>query len=113
MQKTWWCLGIGVIVALVVLGGTMLFVDERETDDAALDNDDTTQLPPREGAASFCLNDNDCVPASCCHARTCVAASEKPTCKGVYCTQVCEPETLDCGQARCSCIQQRCVVVPE
>ena len=53
-----------------------------------------------------------CVPATCCHATECVSASEAPLCADILCTQECVPGTLDCGQASCQPIAQKCVVVP-
>lgn len=54
-----------------------------------------------------CETDADCVPSGCCHATSCVAASEAPDCSDVACTLECEEGTLDCG-GRCLCLQGRC-----
>ncbi len=67
----------------------------------------------KAGLGSACTEDKECVPVSCCHARACVAESEKPVCTGIRCTLSCEPGTLDCGQARCGCVNNKCAVVPE
>ena len=56
-----------------------------------------------------CMSDSDCVPAQCCHAVSCVPKASAPNCSGVFCTQECRPNTLDCGQGRCRCIEGRCV----
>ena len=53
----------------------------------------------------------ECVPASCCHSSGCVLASEAPNCSGRICTASCEPDTLDCGQARCEYVGSKCEVV--
>ncbi len=58
-----------------------------------------------------CANDLECTLALCCHASICVPLSEKPDCKGIYCTQVCEPGTLDCGQGSCNCVNNKCKAV--
>jgi hypothetical protein len=67
--------------------------------------------PPRKRrivvGAGFCRSDSDCVPASCCHAKSCVSRAMAPACFGVSCPQDCVPETLDCGGA-CLCIHNRC-----
>ncbi len=63
------------------------------------------------GQESECLNDSDCVPAECCHSSSCVAFSDAPICDDIFCTQVCEPGTLDCGQGYCSCIKGECSAV--
>ena len=52
-----------------------------------------------------------CVPATCCHATECVQENEAPNCSGAFCTMSCEPDTLDCGQARCEYINESCGVV--
>jgi len=52
----------------------------------------------------------ECVPASCCHATECVSASEAPNCSGVFCTENCEPGTLDCGQGSCKTVDGTCEV---
>ena len=54
-----------------------------------------------------CTSDADCVPAGCCHADTCVAASDAPECKDVMCTADCRAGTLDCGGG-CLCQEGRC-----
>lgn len=54
-----------------------------------------------------CNTDSDCVPASCCHAKACVSASNAPVCKGMMCTMNCEPGTLDCG-GKCACVNNKC-----
>lgn len=54
-----------------------------------------------------CERDADCVPASCCHPDSCVAAADAPDCSEVACTENCEPDTLDCGGA-CACVEGRC-----
>jgi putative hemolysin len=56
-----------------------------------------------------CESDSDCVPVSCCHAKTCVSVSKSPICKGVMCTMNCEPGTLDCG-GKCICRDNKCSV---
>ena len=59
----------------------------------------------------YCINDNDCVKAECCHAKTCVNIDYKPDCDGITCTMVCEPDTLDCGQGICRCVDNKCRAV--
>ena len=54
-----------------------------------------------------CTTDADCVPASCCHADACVAASNAPECGDVLCTLECQPGTMDCGGG-CFCDGGRC-----
>ncbi|UJR80231.1 hypothetical protein [Sandaracinus amylolyticus] len=54
-----------------------------------------------------CESDADCVPAECCHADACGAASDAPECDGEACTLECRAGTLDCG-GRCLCLEGRC-----
>lgn len=61
-------------------------------------------------ASKECSSDSDCVPSGCCHSSSCVLLSEKPDCSGIYCTEVCQPETLDCGQGDCVCLNGKCGV---
>ncbi len=58
-----------------------------------------------------CSSDGDCVPAGCCHAKSVVNKQFAPDCHQIGCTAVCEPDTLDCGQAFPRCIVGRCEVV--
>ena len=55
-----------------------------------------------------CVTDADCVPATCCHPSNCVSINNKPNCEGIFCTQECAPNTLDCGQGSCQCIDGKC-----
>jgi len=55
-----------------------------------------------------CVVDNDCVPSSCSHSVSCVPINHAPNCSGVYSTQVCQPNTLDCGQGSCLCKKGKC-----
>ena len=62
-------------------------------------------------AEKVCTADADCVPAACCHAVDAVNKENAPDCRGVLCTAVCEPETLDCGQGEAKCVSGRCEAV--
>ena len=53
----------------------------------------------------------NCVPASCCHAKSCVWESEAPNCSGRLCTMSCEPETMDCGAGECGVVDGECEVI--
>ena len=50
-----------------------------------------------------CATDADCVPAACCHPKTCVAKAQKGSCVGVMCTMDCRGGTMDCGGGKCLC----------
>ena len=90
MKKTWL---IRIIVILVLIGLIILLT--------------TTK---KEVAPGYCVSDSDCVPASCCHPNSCVAKEQAPNCKGILCSQVCEPGTLDCMQGSCKCVNSKCTV---
>ena len=59
----------------------------------------------------ICLSDEDCVPASCCHASECVIKEKAPNCERIFCSAVCSGP-LDCGAGSCSCVNNKCEVVP-
>lgn len=67
----------------------------------------TADLPPRYS----CIEDSDCVPASCCHSTEAVNVYYKPDCSAVSCTASCEGP-LDCGAGKIECISNRCTIVP-
>lgn len=58
-----------------------------------------------------CERDTDCVPANCCHPNSCVPREEAPDCSAVSCTAECAPNTLDCGQGYCGCVNSKCSAV--
>jgi len=58
-----------------------------------------------------CTTSADCVPASCCHATSCVTKSRAPACEGMMCTLECQFGTLDCGGS-CGCVQGKCIAEP-
>jgi len=90
------------------------FVPDSLMDNSGKKTIQSTELSITEQSlASSCTADSECVPVSCCHARSCVSVSEKPACNGIRCTQSCEPDTLDCGQAHCGCVENKCTVVGE
>ena len=62
----------------------------------------------------FLLNKGEvkeCVPASCCHADSCVLEENAPNCSGRICTMDCRPETMDCGQGYCEFVKGSCEVI--
>ncbi len=62
-------------------------------------------------AAEQCSADSDCVPAQCCHPTGAVNKNNAPDCRGVLCTAVCEPGTIDCGQGEITCVSNQCKAV--
>lgn len=58
-----------------------------------------------------CNIDSDCIPDSCCHASACVSKNQYALrCDNTLCTMECAPNTLDCGQGSCKCINSKCLV---
>ena len=85
-------IAIFVIIALLIVGGIVaLFA-----------------MPKKNITLGSCTSDSDCVPASCCHPSSCIAKEQAPQCKGIMCSQVCEPGTLDCMQGSCICENNQC-----
>lgn len=63
--------------------------------------------PPAKTGA--CASDADCVPAECCHPKTCVPAAQKVDCGALMCTRECRGGTFDCGGGGCLCQAGQCV----
>jgi len=64
----------------------------------------------KEEIVEECQVDSDCIPASCCHAESCVSVNKKPDCEGIFCSAVCSGP-LDCGAGSCKCINKKCEVI--
>jgi hypothetical protein len=58
-----------------------------------------------------CFEDEDCVPATCCHALEAMNKEVAPNCENVFCTTECVPGTIDCGQGEIKCVGGVCEVV--
>jgi hypothetical protein len=54
-----------------------------------------------------CQSDADCVKDSCCHATSCVALADAPSCADTMCTMDCRAGTMDC-YGGCMCQDGRC-----
>jgi len=54
----------------------------------------------------YCKNDEDCMPAQCCHPTFCV--NKAVNCTGISCTEECRAGTMDCGCGSCMCKNNRC-----
>ena len=90
--------GIAMIIVMIILLAMGVYFFDRFIDSEV---DESLE----------CRVDAECVPASCCHASSCVSAQKKPNCSGIYCTQECAPGTLDCGQGNCRCVKNKCETV--
>lgn len=64
--------------------------------------------PVENNVVSECVVNEDCVPSSCCHSSSCVSKNNALDCRGMFCTQVCDAGTLDCGGS-CACEAKKCV----
>ena len=66
----------------------------------------------KENNEKYCRMNEDCVPAQCCHPIDCVNIENKPNCKGIMCTMVCQGP-MDCGQGHCACVNNECKAIIE
>jgi hypothetical protein len=66
------------------------------------------QTPEPEPGMKECTNDDDCIPAECCHANACKPGKEQPECAAVLCSAECVGQTMDCG-GFCACINGKCI----
>jgi hypothetical protein len=100
-KRAWFLLVIILIIGLVVSFLIFIYV-----------NKDFFEEQIR-GKTKACEVDSDCAPVSCCHASACIEKEKAPNCTGVVCTQECKPNTLDCGQGSCKCVEGYCGVIIE
>jgi hypothetical protein len=59
----------------------------------------------------FCESDADCVPEQPCHPTSCINVESQVRQELSYCTEECQPATLDCGQGSCQCVNNQCKAV--
>jgi len=69
--------------------------------------------PFREDVADkyYCKSSLDCVPSQCCHPNSCIHKAFSPDCREVLCSVECAPNTLDCNQGSCQCINNKCQAI--
>lgn len=78
--------------------------DPAITPGSSTDPTNEPPLPPAQDACDLSVDEDDqCVPATCCHPTQCVRKQFAPNCTGVVCTLECRPGTMDCGQGYCEC----------
>jgi hypothetical protein len=100
---------------LLVIAVAGLFVigcgsNPKEPADQKTDNDSAGAVTA-EPDQTTCTSDTDCVPSSCCHAKTCVEKHSAPKrCDEMVCTAECVDGTMDCGKGSCGCRDGACVV---
>ena len=86
---------LGVLILILIITGIILIINKSQTGEII----------------DICKIDSDCVPAGVCHSSTCTIKANAPNTTGIFCTAVCEPGTLDCGQGECKCIKSKCAAV--
>lgn len=89
-----------IVILVLVMGGVVLKVF-LSADEGA--NENSKYLS--------CQTDSDCVPKESCHPKTCINKEFAQDSSGSICTAVCEPESLDCGQGSCLCVNNKCNAV--
>ncbi|NOY93705.1 MAG: hypothetical protein GXP55_21175 [Deltaproteobacteria bacterium] len=108
-----WVLSLSLVFVLSACGGTPQAEDRTITLDQADETSDSVTPSAGGGDDSMnvggdaCETDADCVPAGCCHATSCAAQANAPSCGDVMCTQDCRYGTLDCGGG-CLCHEGHC-----
>lgn len=85
---------IAIVAAILILGSLAYFYQDK--------------LFNHSKGTGECKTDLDCVPSTCCHATTCVPLALRPNCSNILCSQVCKPNSLDCGQEICVCKNNKC-----
>jgi len=116
-------ISIGIILIVVLLGGLWGLtrtMKECETDEECIPAEPLVGviyscengvcITKPFGNPVSCQTDADCVPATCCHPTTCVNKDYQPDCKDIACTLDCRPDTMDCGQGECVCVENTCQV---
>lgn len=99
-----------VVILLIALFsyvfGKKIFISEN-----VIENKSISGFLDNNTERDYCDSNNDCVPASCCHPKSCVVKSSAPKCGRIFCTQECAPNSMDCGQGSCACQENKCVTV--
>ncbi|MEK6910214.1 MAG: hypothetical protein AABW82_00390 [Nanoarchaeota archaeon] len=89
-----------ILIIVLVVGGFALKSFVSVDEDV---NDNNTEV--------YCQSDSDCVPLGACHPKTCINKAYPQDTSGGICTAVCEPDSLDCGQGSCLCVNNKCNAV--
>lgn len=101
------------VVIAIILGYNFFYADHDENVEYGYVDDSILDSLNGSAVYDYCSSDSECVPSSCCHASSCAFRQTAFDCGKVYCTQECRAGTLDCGNGKCSCIQNKCVAVFE
>ncbi|MCK4997439.1 hypothetical protein KAS08_03970 [Candidatus Pacearchaeota archaeon] len=106
MNKRGLFTGIVVLIILAV-SGFFLFTSTNKLDNGLKENQ--TIKDSLENKLENYMEES-CIPATCCHATTCVNENLAPDCSEIMCTMECVPETMDCGQGSCKWENGNCEV---
>jgi hypothetical protein len=108
------------IIAVVIIIFLLIIIQTPQqvacTEEAKLcpDGSAVGRVPPNCEFApcpsESCESASDCVGTECCHPTSCINKAYKGVCNEL-CTQVCQGP-LDCGAGACSCVNNKCVIVP-
>jgi|TARA_B100002003_G_C14060235_1_gene510411 hypothetical protein len=95
---------INKLIFVLVLTSIILLscsnIDNSQTDNDIINQETLT-----------CEVNEDCVPKGCCHPDSCVNQDYKSDCFRIACSENCAPDSLDCGQGSCQCINNQCEAV--
>lgn len=94
-KKLFWII-IGLVILLAIVIGTII-KDGGKINEVI--------------KGDLCIQDSDCVPATCCHPTECVIKEKTPDCSSMFCSTVCSGP-LDCGAGNCGCVNNKCEVIP-
>lgn len=99
------------LTLLVVFVTGVLFLSGCGDNNSDLENIKEREVPSGRNVEEDkkCEFDEDCVPASCCHAEDVVNLENAPSCEGVACTAICS-SVLDCGNGEPICKKGRCEI---
>lgn len=103
-----------IIAGALVFSAVYLSLKRTEKAQEIADSKNTANITasiPDSAGESTCVSNSDCLPTSCCHPSKCTSADKAPNCKGTFCTMECSPNSLDCGQGSCACVNNKCAAV--
>jgi len=126
-KRTMIIIAVFVVLVLIFIGWSKIYSPINKTGRCRT----TTDCAVREPQAGFyyvcesgkcigmplvdetkqCSVNDDCVPATCCHASEAVNKENAPDCTDTFCTEECRSDTLDCQQGEIKCVDGFCEAV--
>ncbi len=93
---------IGLLVMIILISGCAQEEITNFEECIAAGNPAMESYPRQctDGVNTF-TEEIKCVPATCCHASSCVLEANAPDCSQIACSMECEEGTMDCGQGQC------------